>query len=218
MRRCPLFRCRKSPVAGRSRPQAGRDRRPRFACAKQPSAQGAVAAIVHDRCHVSAHLNEAVDSVRKEENAQLSEQAHEWLTGKKHLFLKSPENWRQEERDSFKELQKKDLKVTKAWGLRENFRHFWEFEEGQGAQAFFEQWEQQASRSGLVAMKKKAAMMREHLPGLLNYATHRITNAVSEGFNAKIQVIKSAARGFRCFNNYRIAILFHCGKLSLYPL
>jgi len=176
------------------------------------------AAIVHDRYHVSAHLNEAVDSVRKEEHAQLSEQANEWLKGKKYLFLKSPESWRREERDSFRELRKKDLKVTKAWGMRENFRHFWEFEERQGAQAFFEQWEKQAQGSGLGPMKKKAAMMREHLPGLLNYARHRITNAVSEGFNAKIQVIKSAARGFRCFGNYRTAILFHCGKLSLHPL
>jgi len=53
---------------------------------------------------------------------------------------------------------------------------------------------------------------------LLSYAVHRVTNAVTEGFNSKIQMIKSAARGFRSFANYRIAILFHCGKLDLYPL
>ena len=88
---------------------------------------------MHERYHVSAHLNEAVDSVRKEEHAQLSEQANEWLKGKKYLFLKSPESWRQEEKESFKELRQKDMKVTKAWGLKENFRHFWEFEERQTA-------------------------------------------------------------------------------------
>ncbi|MBI5677113.1 MAG: transposase, partial [Planctomycetes bacterium] len=42
-------------------------------------------------------------------------------------------------------------------------------------------------------------------------------NAVAEGINSKIQQIKSAARGFRNFYNYRTAILFHCGKLNLYP-
>jgi len=31
-------------------------------------------------------------------------------------------------------------------------------------------------------------------------------------------MIKSCARGFRTFENYRIAILFHCGKLELHPL
>ncbi|MCX6089181.1 MAG: transposase, partial [Candidatus Atribacteria bacterium] len=39
----------------------------------------------------------------------------------------------------------------------------------------------------------------------------------AEGINSKIQQIKSAARGFRNFQNYRIAILFHCGGLNLYP-
>ncbi len=38
-----------------------------------------------------------------------------------------------------------------------------------------------------------------------------------EGFNCAIQAIKSSARGFRTFANYRIAILFHCGGLQLFP-
>jgi len=36
--------------------------------------------------------------------------------------------------------------------------------------------------------------------------------------NSKIQSLKSAARGFRNFQNYRTRILFFCGKLDLYPL
>jgi len=46
---------------------------------------------------------------------------------------------------------------------------------------------------------------------------HPITNALSEGFNSKIQAIKADARGFRRFENYRYRILFHCGKLDLRP-
>jgi transposase len=38
-----------------------------------------------------------------------------------------------------------------------------------------------------------------------------------EGFNSKIQTIKANARGYRNFGNYRVAILFYCGKLDLYP-
>jgi hypothetical protein len=33
----------------------------------------------------------------------------------------------------------------------------------------------------------------------------------------KIQQVKSAARGFRNFDNFRIAILFFCGTLDMYP-
>ena len=38
-----------------------------------------------------------------------------------------------------------------------------------------------------------------------------------EGFNSRIQSIKSAARGFRNFANYRLRILFFCGTLKLLP-
>ena len=39
----------------------------------------------------------------------------------------------------------------------------------------------------------------------------------ADGLNSKIQSIKSAARGFRNFENYRTAILFYCGRLALHP-
>jgi len=42
-------------------------------------------------------------------------------------------------------------------------------------------------------------------------------NSMAEGFNSKIQSIKSNARGFRSFDSYRTRILFFCGKLNLLP-
>jgi transposase len=68
-----------------------------------------------------------------------------------------------------------------------------------------------------VVTQSTAAMLKRHLPGLLNYFAHRLTNAMSEGFNSKIQQIKSNARGFRSFQSYRVRILFFCGKLDLLP-
>jgi hypothetical protein len=35
--------------------------------------------------------------------------------------------------------------------------------------------------------------------------------------NSRVQSIKYAASGFGRFANYRIRILFHCGKLDLSP-
>ena len=48
-----------------------------------------------------------------------------------------------------------------------------------------------------------------HSPNLLNNFKHFVTNATSEGFNRSIQAIKSAAKGFRKFEHYRIRILFY---------
>ena len=72
-------------------------------------------------------------------------------------------------------------------------------------------------KSKLPEMKKVAKMLSEHLDGLLNFTLYPITNAVSEGFNSKIQSLKADARGFRNFLNYRIRILFFCGRLDLFP-
>lgn len=62
-----------------------------------------------------------------------------------------------------------------------------------------------------------ARSAKRHLNELLSYFRQRITNALSEGFNSKIQSIKSAARGFRAFENYRTRILFYCEKLQSVP-
>ena len=66
-------------------------------------------------------------------------------------------------------------------------------------------------------MQKVARMLKEHLEDILTYFNSFITNAISEGFHPKIQLIRAKARGFRSFENYRVAILFHCGKLDLFP-
>jgi len=58
-------------------------------------------------------------------------------------------------------------------------------------------------------------MLKTRLPKLLNWFRHPITNALSEVFNCVIHTLKSNARGFRNFGNYRTRILFYCGKLDL---
>jgi transposase len=66
-------------------------------------------------------------------------------------------------------------------------------------------------------MSDVAKMFKRHYENIVTYLKHGITNALIEGFNSKIQSIKANARGYRNFANYRVAIMFYCGKLSLYP-
>jgi len=83
--------------------------------------------IVFDRFHVMKYVVDAVDKVRKQEHAELKENGSEILKGTKYLFLWSKENipeWRQEE---FDKLRSEDLKVCRAWAIKENIRHLWEY-------------------------------------------------------------------------------------------
>jgi transposase len=48
-------------------------------------------------------------------------------------------------------------------------------------------------------MKKVARMLKNRLDNILSWFHHRITNSNAEGFNSRIQTIKSNGRGFKSF-------------------
>jgi transposase len=203
------------PPAQRDRVEAvAIDMSPEFTAAARQSAQRA--AIVYDKFHVAKHLNEAVDKVRREEHRRLLEQGDKSLTGTKYLWLQGA-NAEGERALSFSELCERNLRTSRAWFHKETFNEFWAQPSAPLATRFFQQWFRAARRSKLEPIKKTALTLKTHLFGLLNYFAHPITNAISEGFNSKIQAIKADARGFRRFENYRYRILFHCGKLDLRP-
>lgn len=175
------------------------------------------AEVVHDKFHVSKYLGEAVDKVRRQENKQLLEEGDDTLKGTRQLWLYAMENLPEDKSAAFLSLQKEDLQTGRAWSIKENFRHFWECKTIEDAEVYFRSWYSWSTRSKLPPIVKVATMLKRHLEGILAYITHRITNATSEGFNSRIQSIKSAARGFRNFENYRTRILFFCGSLELIP-
>lgn len=175
------------------------------------------AEVVHDRFHISKHLNEAVDQVRRQENKSLRQEGDERLKGSKQLWLFNPENLSEDRWIEFEMLKDQELKTSRAWAIKEQFRWFWEYRYAGNASKFFKRWYGWAARSRLKPIVKVAKMLKRHLANTLTYFRHPITNAMSEGFNSRIQSIKSQARGFRAFRNYRTRILFYCGKLNLLP-
>jgi transposase len=64
---------------------------------------------------------------------------------------------------------------------------------------------------------KVARMIKAHLPNVLSYFTHRITSGITEAINGVVKTLIKRSYGFRSFPNFRTAVLFHCGKLDLYP-
>lgn len=173
--------------------------------------------IVHDKFHISQHLNNAVDQTRRRENTLLIKKGDERLKGTKYIWLKGMEHLSDEARAQLDDLKKLELNVSKAWNAKELFQHFWTRKDRQFAQSYFDYWHKEAMDTKLPAIKKVAQMLKRHLPNILSYFDSYITNAVSEGLNSKIQTIKANARGFRNFENYRTSILFFCGKLDLLP-
>lgn len=173
--------------------------------------------IVHDKYHIAGYLGKAVDQIRRKENKTLIQGGDASLKGTKYLWLSNPANWDKEAKKRFRSIASDELKVGRAWSIKETFRHFWDYHYRAVAESFFKSWYFWATHSRLKPMIEAAKTIKRHQTGIFAYLKHHITNAATEGLNSKIQSIKSDARGFRNFNNYRIAILFHCGKLNLYP-
>ena len=188
---------------------------PAFVSAVEEKLPGAE--IVFDRFHVSSHMGEAVDAVRRDEHRKLMENKDERLKGSRYNWLRREENIKEEKREEFEGLKNSGLKTARAWAIKELLIEFWECRNEGFGEDFFKRWYAWAIRSRLEPVKKVAKMLKKHLDGLMAFFRHRITNAASEGFNSKIQSIKAAARGFRNYEHYRTRILFYCGNLDLRP-
>lgn len=173
--------------------------------------------IVHDRFHISQHLNEAVDKVRRKENKELNKQGDGRLKGSKFWWMTNEENQKEKVVEAFSSLKNSDLKVARAWAIKESFRGFWEYSYAGCAQRYFARWYSWAIRSRLEPIKEKARMIKNHLPNIFTYFKHRISNAAAEGLNSKIQTVKANARGYRSFSGFRNSILFYCGGLDMVP-
>ena len=175
------------------------------------------AEIVHDRFHISQYLVDAVDLIRRRENRELTARGRDVLKGTRQLWLFNSDRLSDEESQLMTQAERSAIRTARAWAIKEHFRWFWEYEKAGWAKRFFGKWYNWAIRSRLPEIRKVAVILKKHLSGLLSYFRHQVTNATNEGFNSRIQAIKSAARGFRTFKNYRIRILFYCGKLNLLP-
>jgi transposase len=176
------------------------------------------AKIVFDRFHIMRDMTKAVDTVRKQEHrAFLRAGDDSPLTGTKSLWLFSEERRPERHADAFATLQALQLKVGRAWAIKEALRTLWTYRQPAAVKRFFTQWYGWAVRSRLDPVKEVAATLKRHLAGVLRFVTHPITNGVAEGLNSKIMSIKRKAGGFRNPSHFTTAIYFHCGGLDLYP-
>lgn len=174
--------------------------------------------IVFDRYHIAAHVNKAVDQVRRQENRALCKQEDQRLVGTKYWWLYGEENLPERYQLDFDALRASNLKTGRAWAIKESLRQFWNCPDAETGAKLWKRWYFWATHSRLEPVKRVAAMIERHLPNVMTYFVHPITNAVSEGLNTTIQMLKKRAYGYRSFANFRVAILFHCGGLELYPV
>lgn len=174
--------------------------------------------ISFDLFHIAQHMGKAVDKVRRAEHSNLLQQSDERLKGTRYLWLRNPEYMSDQAFEAVNRLARMTLKTARAWHLKEFLMTALKtWRARRYVRAAVERWYRWAIRSRLEPVKKVARTVKEHLWGILNAVWHRRTNSPAESINAQIQKLKRNANGYRNREAFKTTILFHLGKLDLYP-
>jgi transposase len=171
---------------------------------------------VLDRFHISSHLNQALDQVRRAETGRLrGHLAAEKLKNMRWKLLRRGSRVRGRAKQRLSGLLASKLATGRAWMLKETFQDFWRYRSLHWAQAFLEVWCSRAMRSRIEPMKKVARMLRAHQDLLMNWfkAKGEISSGVVEGLNNKIRVVTRRSYGFRTYDAMEIALYHTLGKL-----
>ena len=173
---------------------------------------------VLDRFHITMHLNQAVDQVRRAESGRLraaGKRTAQKLKQTRWVLLRRGSRVRGRARRRLNALLASKLQTARAWELKEIFADFWKYRSLLWAQAFLNYWTYRALRSRLEPLQRVAHMLRAHEPLLLNWfrAKGEISSGAVEGLNNKIRVITRRSYGFRTYEAMGIALYHTLGRL-----
>ncbi len=173
------------------------------------------AKLVLDRFHIVKALNEAVDEVRKEQWRTVSRDERKVLKGIRWILFRNHSDRTREDRRTLEDLRKSNRRIHRASLLKDEFQQFWEFKAPWAARRFLKRWGTTALKSRLEPLRKFVTMIRKHSEDIITFVECRITNAVSEGLNRIIRMIKNRASGFRSVEPFVDLIYLIIGDLDI---
>ena len=133
--------------------------------------------LVPDRFHISKYLNEAVDAVRRKESRMLDQAGNRRLVGSKYVWLRNPEQMREQQRFELNKLLAGEFKTGQAWTLKTLFRVFWQLGCTDVTSTFFEYCAKRVDEVGLSPLIKLKALLQRHFDHVLSWFRLAITNA-----------------------------------------
>lgn len=175
------------------------------------------ALIVLDHFHVKKYLNDAVDTVRKQELQTARSQNNKELTAMLHCnkrFILMQNKVTDKKRDLLEKLAQLNQGVYQALLLKEQFLSIYAAGDRSTAWANLKAWIVAALQCGLPSFEELGRKLFRKRHYVLNYFICKITTAVSEGINNKIKRLKRMAYGYRDVKYFLLKIHQHCGLLN----
>ncbi|MDG6219703.1 MAG: ISL3 family transposase, partial [Candidatus Thermoplasmatota archaeon] len=173
--------------------------------------------IVFDKFHIIKKINEAVDTVRKTEFSKANDEERIQMKRKRFIILKRKKNLTEKQHEKLQELMKNNEQLYKAYLLKEQISDIFDEDDYDTAMKRLYHWIQNVERSEIQPFKKVLKTMGQYSYGIHNYFNYHITNAGSEGFNTKINIIRRKAYGFWDLDYFMLKIFQSCGVMKLDP-
>lgn len=168
------------------------------------------AKIVFDKFHISKIINSALDKIRKQEFAIADEEERKQMKKKRFLILSRKKNLSNEKKETLDELMSNNEKLYQAYLLKEQILDILDEENELIARERFVNWFVNIINSRISQFQKVMKTIENYFYGIMNYFIYKVTNAGSEGYNTKINVIKRRAYGFRDIEYFKLKILQSC--------
>jgi len=170
--------------------------------------------IVFDKFHIVKYITEALDELRKQEFANAEEEDRKEMKRKRFLILRRNENLTEVQREALDKLMKLNENLYKGYLLKEQISDILDEKELGGAISRLEQWIRNVMDSGIEPFIKCVKTIRHYFYGIANYFRHHVTNAGSEGFNTKINIIRRKAYGYSDLDYFILKIFQACGVMK----
>jgi transposase len=153
--------------------------------------------IIYDKFHILQHANDAVNEVRRAEFFRKGRQMRDLIKGKKWLLLSRWKNLAARQRGVLNQLFQLNRRIFKAYMLKESLERLWDYRYEGAMVKYLSQWVDQLRWQRLPSFQKLAAMLIQHLDGILNYCRTKVRFGVVEAVNGNIRMLINRGRGYQ---------------------
>ena len=164
---------------------------------------------VYDKFHVAKLVNEAVDAVRRNVYAQEEDlEKRKIIKGSRWLLLtKDKDIFDDEKKKRLDNILKTNTPLFHAYYLREDLDQIWMQDSKEEAERQLAYWCERARETKMKPFIKVANTLMARRTGILAWYDAPVTNAMLEGINNKIKVMKRRAYGYRDDEYFTLLLL-----------
>jgi transposase len=118
-------------------------------------------------------------------------------------------------------LRTSNRRIHRAWVLKDEFERVWHFTYPGAARQFLKRWMTAAlalrpkERSRSPSLKTFVTTVRNHFDNIITFIERPLTNAVGEGINRLLKIVKNRASGFRGLEPFADLIFLTIGDLDI---